>query len=264
MLFVPSLVNTFYSPGNNFAEDKRMLDSVIAELHKDSSLILSATDIEKPIQEKDRKAIDPNSAPIEALESLFGKRVGQTIANYRKKGGRFKSKADLKKVYGMNEKLYTSCAPYLLLPDEVTGNHTSGKLKAPKELVDINKADSAQLEKLAGIGPVLAARIIKYKTKLGGYVDPAQLLEVYGIKREVYDLLKDQLHVEASFVPTKIPLNIATYNELKNHPYIGGKLASSILKFRKDTKSISSMEELVGASLLTIDKATKLIPYVSF
>jgi DNA uptake protein ComE-like DNA-binding protein len=262
ILFVPPLVNSFYSPEKNYAKDKQALDSVIAQLNKDSVLVSRSTS--KPFDAKNRIPIDPNFATIVQLESLFGKKIAQTIDHYRKKGGKFKFKSDLKKVYGMNEEIYTTSLSWILLPDQISFENKSTKVIYQKLSIDINKADSIQLEKLPSIGPVLASRIVKYRIKLGGYIDASQLLEVYGIKQEVYDLIKEQLWVAKDFIPVKLSMNDATYYELKNHPYIGGKLASSILKYRKANKSIASMEELINASLVKKDEALKLSSYFRF
>lgn len=263
LLFVPTLVNYFYTPSNDHLKDKQALDSVIAQL-KNDSLLVEKNISSEPVQQNERKPIDPNSASLVQLESLYGKKIAHTIDNYRKKGGKFKLKSDLIKVYGMNEKIYLASLSYILLPDHISLENKSNKQKQQKVFIDINKADSIQLEKLPGIGPVLACRIIKYKTKLGGFIDPAQLLEVYGINPDVYDSIKDQLLVEENFIPTKLSMNKITYNELKNHPYIGGKLASSILKYRSLNKSITSIQELVDASVLTEEKAKKVLPYLVF
>ena len=51
----------------------------------------------------------------------------------------------------------------------------------PVTLININMATQAELETLPNIGPVLAARIIEYRTLNGPFVDVAQLQNVSGI-----------------------------------------------------------------------------------
>ena len=48
-------------------------------------------------------------------------------------------------------------------------------------LLDLNTATAGQLQELPGIGPVLAGRIIDYRTQTGGFTDPGELIEVEGI-----------------------------------------------------------------------------------
>ncbi len=48
--------------------------------------------------------------------------------------------------------------------------------------VNINTANAQELAReLSYIGPVKAQRIIEYREKIGGFISPEQLLEVYGI-----------------------------------------------------------------------------------
>ena len=52
---------------------------------------------------------------------------------------------------------------------------------------DLNKVDSAGLESLPFLGPVLASRVCKFRDRLGGFWSVNQLREVWGLKSEVAD-----------------------------------------------------------------------------
>lgn len=60
-------------------------------------------------------------------------------------------------------------------------------------LVSINGATAAELCTLDGIGEVLAARIIAYREKVGGFTSLRQLLSVSGIGEKRYDAIKDHI-----------------------------------------------------------------------
>ena len=47
--------------------------------------------------------------------------------------------------------------------------------------IDINRADSAELETISGIGKVLAARIIEYREQNGGFQRIEDVIQVKGI-----------------------------------------------------------------------------------
>lgn len=57
--------------------------------------------------------------------------------------------------------------------------------------VNLNTATLAQLDTLPGVGPVLAQRIIDYRTKRGGFRNVAELQQVDGIGDETFSRLKD-------------------------------------------------------------------------
>jgi len=58
-------------------------------------------------------------------------------------------------------------------------------------LISINRADIEQLDKLPGVGPSLAARIIDLRTQLGSFSDIRQLREVSGIGEKLFANIKD-------------------------------------------------------------------------
>ncbi|MDO8588044.1 MAG: helix-hairpin-helix domain-containing protein [Armatimonadota bacterium] len=59
---------------------------------------------------------------------------------------------------------------------------SSGKLAVPGQgFVNINTADSSELQRLPGVGPSTAQKIIDYRTQIGSFSSIDQLLEVKGI-----------------------------------------------------------------------------------
>ncbi|BDR54612.1 hypothetical protein KIMH_07230 [Bombiscardovia apis] len=66
----------------------------------------------------------------------------------------------------------------------------------PAGVVNLNSADASQLESVKGIGPVMAKRIVEYRTKIGAFTSVDQLLEVQGIGSKTLDKLKSSLVVQ--------------------------------------------------------------------
>ena len=96
--------------------------------------------------------------------------------------------------------LLTAGAVYLLTPHTVRKDYTveaqvPGEAPA-EERVDINTADADELDALPGIGPVLARRIIDWRTANGPFASPEQLLEVDGIGQATLDGLRDHITTE--------------------------------------------------------------------
>ena len=114
------------------------------------------------------------------------------------------------------------------------------------------------------IGNVLAARIVKYRDLLGGFVNKNQLREVYGLQDIALGNLKSATFISSGFKPRLLKINRDSLEMLQNHPYISDKLAEDILRFREINSTIES--EKVLANFISIDKSKfeKLILYLDF
>jgi len=129
------------------------------------------------------------------------------------------------------------------------------------DTVELNSADSAKLESLPGLGPVLSGRIIKYRRMLGGFYSLEQLNEVYGLKEEFLSKALPYIALDPSGIK-KLRINFLSKDELARHPYITYSYARSIVKMRSDTGKIEVIEEI---SVIIPDKELKKIePYLSF
>jgi competence protein ComEA len=63
--------------------------------------------------------------------------------------------------------------------------------------LNINTATAAQLEKLPGIGPRTAARIIEYRQKNGAFKKVEELMNVRGLAEKSFLRIKTQVTVAA-------------------------------------------------------------------
>jgi len=61
--------------------------------------------------------------------------------------------------------------------------------------ININTASLAELDRLAGIGPVIAQRILDYRQQNGSFSKIEDLMQVSGIGQKVFDKIKDQITV---------------------------------------------------------------------
>jgi len=62
--------------------------------------------------------------------------------------------------------------------------------------LNINTATQADLEKLPGIGPALAERIIKYREEHGPFKTIDEIQNVKGIGKKKFETIKDLIAVE--------------------------------------------------------------------
>ncbi|HSP90551.1 MAG TPA: helix-hairpin-helix domain-containing protein [Vicinamibacterales bacterium] len=68
---------------------------------------------------------------------------------------------------------------------------------APAQAVNLNTAPAEQLERLPGVGPSTAARIIEYRQKNGGFKKIEELMNVRGIGEKAFLKMKSQVTVTA-------------------------------------------------------------------
>jgi len=62
-------------------------------------------------------------------------------------------------------------------------------------MININTADATELDKLPGIGPALADRIIQYRTEHGPFAKPDDLKNVSGIGDKTFEKMASQVAV---------------------------------------------------------------------
>lgn len=143
------------------------------------------------------------------------------------------------------------------------GQFTSNYPFQRREILELNTCDSASLESLPGLGPVLSARIIKYRNLLGGYASVDQLKEVYGLSEDTYNLVSGFLRADPALV-RKIQINNADYKQLIRMPYLERSEISAILKYKGLMQKINNIDELIENKIITIEKAAKISPYLAF
>ena len=74
------------------------------------------------------------------------------------------------------------------------GGAQAGAAKSlPEGMVNINTADEKELDKLPGIGPAMAKRIIEYRTENGAFQSPEEIKRVKGIGDAKYEKMKDKI-----------------------------------------------------------------------
>ena len=207
-------------------------------------------------------SFDPNKTSFDTLVQLgLTEKEAGTLINYRNKGGKFRNPEDISKVYGMDQSKAARLVPYVVVT--IDRKEVISKFKPAQDypLIELNSCDSSSLVRLPGIGPVLAARIIRYRRLLGSYASVEQLREVYGLPPETYDLIKDRLRIDKLYVK-KININTSDYKQLDSIPYLEKYEINSILKYRELQGKIHSMDDLISNKILSEEKAEKVEHYL--
>lgn len=73
---------------------------------------------------------------------------------------------------------------------------SSGESTSKNSKININKASSAELETLPGIGPGKAAAIIEYREENGKFHEIEDMMKISGIGEKTFEKLKDSITVK--------------------------------------------------------------------
>lgn len=255
--------------------DQRTLDSLIAQFRSPKSDPLKT---EKNLI--NYTYFDPNTATLKVfLQNGLPEWLGARIIKYREKGGQFKVRKDLLRIYGFSTSLYTPLEQYIQLPEVVTrpsyrktsysGQENEAPVLPARSVktqltnLDINQSDSLSLQIIPGIGPVLSSRIVRFRDKLGGIHHLTQLSEVYRLSPEALENLEKYTYVSEEFEVKKININTDDVSTLAQHPYISFPLAKAIVRHRDE---YGIFQDLIDCrEVYLMDQATflKIAPYLS-
>jgi DNA uptake protein ComE-like DNA-binding protein len=194
----------------------------------------------------------------------FDSRLSRTIGNYLSRGGKFYRKEDVLKIYGMTDSIYRRIEPYIVMVKQETQLQSDPSQVSPviaNSIIELNTADTSLLKTLPGIGSVLSGRIIRFRDLLGGFCDPEQLLEVYGISEELYGQINRFVRVDENMI-RKIDICNASFNELLRHPYISYEQAGAISRFVKGNVQFQNPVILLEAGIIDTISFYKLSPYL--
>jgi competence protein ComEA len=229
--------------------------------------------IENSYPEKTTKLFnfDPNTLNAEGWQTLgLSPKQAKAIVNYTGKGGKFYKPEDLQKMYTISPEMYKKILPYVKIANQ---NVNASKKYLPFEkkeyvkkapvIIDINQADSAQLDEIKGIGAAFAKRILKYRERLGGFYKKEQLMEVYGLDSVKYAEIKDQVSISNAPLKT-INVNTAVFDDLKRNPYLSYKQINAIIQYRKQHGNYSGIADLKKIAILNQQTIDKIAPYISF
>ena len=233
------------SPDTVFVIDRNVADELLREREippEGEVRVRKSQERTRPSQKGRAESFpfDPNTVSMEDLVRLgFSQKQAQSIVNYRSKGGRFRRKEDFAKSYVVSDSIYERLAPYIDIPK-----------------LDINRADSAALTSLPGIGPWFAGKIVGYRSALRGFSSVDQLLEIYRFDKEKLDGMRDLITCSP---PEPYPLWTLSEEELSAHPYISRAEAHGIVLYRTHHPAGEcTLEGLEKAGVISWENAGKL------
>lgn len=291
------------------AADQRKLDSLVALMQTEDNR-----------QEADRKAtygnrygsnntddkttserfsepklfnFDPNTATVSQWQQLgLPRYMAERIDKYRSKGGQFRKKEDLLRIYDFPPDLYDQLEPHIQLKGEMgekgrsreagpSGSRFADNAGADKsggagpnryekpayvkpviQPFDINTADTAQLIALKGIGSGRARQIVKFRDALGGFTDTEQFAEIFNI--DSLSLSELQQYARIKTEVRKIAVNTATAEELDRSPYLSRRQAEIIIRYREQHGAYANADALKPIRILDAKTIERIAPYLAF
>ena len=225
---------------------------------------------------------DPNTADSATFVRLgLRPNVARAIVHYRAAGGVFRKPQDLARIYTLSDSDYRRLLPYINIkgqsahlkeqpPTPVQSSlsnkaasepylpRQSFKLQAGQTL-DINSADSVELRKIPGVGQYYAAKIVKYRSRLGGFTSTEQLKEIKGLPDDI------TRWVTIGTEPvSKLAVNQLTFGQLLRHPYLNFEQVRAIMDHRKYTGPIHNLGDLRTYPAFSDSDFRRLQPYIAF
>ena len=214
---------------------------------------------------------DPNTADsTELLQLGLRPWMVRNMLKYRAKGGKWRTKEAVKKVYGMTDELYAQIEPYI----EIVQNEDSTRVRQDTvfamhyrqkkdTMLNLNTCDTAELKYIKGVGGGYARRIVRYRRELGGYVSAEQLRDIEEIPDETLDSIIPHFIVDSDSIRT-INVNHASASMLQRHPYLSFSQAKAIYELRRTKFRLKDIDDLQELDCLTETEIERLAPYLSF
>ncbi len=221
---------------------------------------------------------DPNT-----IDASGWKRLGlrdktiATIQKFTSKGFKFRKPEDIKRIYGLHEDEANRLIPYIQI-ENAEGNsrfqatsYTASSSSAASstvikpvykpKVIDVNDADTTAFIALPGIGSKLAARIVNFRDKLGGFFTTEQVAETYGLPDSTFQKIKPLLQCTPANVKA-LNINELEAADLKNHPYIKWNIANAIVNYRKQHGNYQTVSDLKNINLISDEIFEKIAPYL--
>lgn len=129
---------------------------------------------------------------------VYSMSYGSRLEDLILKAGGLTEKADKEKLPSLAKKLRDE--ECIIIPDKnsapaatVPVSSTTGG--SGSDLININTGNQAELEKIPGVGPVTAQKIIDYREKHGDFQSIEDMKNIGGIGEKTFEKMKDKITV---------------------------------------------------------------------
>lgn len=256
------------------------IDSFIASIHERERLPRRTRRVASASVPVVLQTFDPNTVDSATLRSLgLSAFIAGNVLKYRAKGGVFRTPESFSRLYGLTSEQYETLRPYIRIGESYrireerdTSAHRQTAFrrdtvtpyiiieKYPEgTVIDLNKADTAMLKRVPGIGSGLARMIVAYRRRLGGFYAVEQLQEIPYVDASVNSWFRiDTLSLR------KLEVNRAGLDRLRAHPYMNFYKAKAIVEYRRKRGKLKGIAQLALFEAFSEADLKRLAPYLSF
>ncbi len=246
------------------AELKKDVDVFLASLKKRSTKESEANKLRQAEKLKAKYdslilfAFNPNAATEEQFLQLgLTDKQYRIINNYRVKGGVFRTKDDLGKMYGLSPVQFAFLRPFIQLPEQrkqKAPNWETKEKTKKKEFepftFDPNQASQEDFQRL-GFSEKQAKIILKYRNKSSGFKTKEDFKKVFVVSDKHFQKLEPYIRITKALEAIKakkkvlsVELNSATEEELVKIKGVGAYYADHIIRYRNRLGGFVSTEQL--------------------
>ena len=172
--------------------------------------------------------------PHWTLDSLYA---------FQSRGGRLYNLGQLGEVSGLSDTALERLRPYFKFPGARKPALVKSRKRAPVGK-DLNSVTPNELQFVSGIGPVLSGRIVKFREALGGFLDPSQLYDVYGLEPAVARRVMAMYPLGSIPAVERVSINEGSVKDLASLGYLTWEMARAIVARRERLGPFRSMREL--------------------
>ena len=277
-IFIGKYAHFFENPVEITEQDREIMRQLEQRIREDSIRTANRT-----ILRRDSVVLfpfDPNHADSVTLTKL-GLRSWQisNMMKYRRKGGKWRSKDDFSRLYGLSETDFKRLRPYIQIAAEDRSKknfykerqqayeqraeslHYNVIKKLPEgSTLELSLVDTTALKQIPGIGSYYAGKIVRYRERLGGFVSLNQLNDIDGLPPDITRWFT----LDSVVKVCKIDVNHATFKELVRHPYISFEQTKVLVDYIRKFGPIESWQDLRLLPEFKEKDLERLAPYVVF
>ncbi|HCW04148.1 MAG TPA: DNA-binding protein [Clostridium sp.] len=128
---------------------------------------------------------------------VYEMKIGSRLEDLIKEAGGLTVKADSDRIPSLAKKLRDEdCIVVANIDKAETVVNTNSTQDEKSDIININTADKDQLEKIPGVGPVTAEKILEYREEKGYFNSIEDLKNINGIGEKTFENMKDKISVD--------------------------------------------------------------------